>query len=119
MANHTGRGCFKKGVSGNPGGRPKRTAEEFALIQACKAKSPGALKVIESLMYEADKDAVRLAAAIFFIERGFGKPPDRIESPHPLEGCDFEVLLAIRDYFKQRIDEKKLLTNSLSNGGSS
>ncbi len=27
---------FRKGVSGNPGGRPKRTAEEVNLIAACK-----------------------------------------------------------------------------------
>ena len=34
MANHTGKGCFKKGESGNPGGRPKLPAEVKEAFQA-------------------------------------------------------------------------------------
>jgi hypothetical protein len=77
------RTAFKPGQSGNPGGRPKRTAEEFALIEACRQKSPEALGVIEHLMKHAEKDAVRLAAAIFIIERGYGKHLPAGEAPPP------------------------------------
>jgi len=64
---------FKKGRSGNPGGRPKRTPEEIDLIEACKQKTPEALAVIESLMHEGSNERVQLAAAAFIIERGWGK----------------------------------------------
>lgn len=65
--------AFGKGVSGNPGGRPKRTAEELDLIAACKDRTPAALAVIESIMMEGQSDKARLSAAIAIIERGYGK----------------------------------------------
>lgn len=71
------RTAFQPGKSGNPGGRPKRSpeekAEELALEAACRAKTKEALATIVSLMHKADKDSVRLAAAQFVIERGWGK----------------------------------------------
>jgi hypothetical protein len=65
---------FEAGKSGNPTGRPKRTEEEVSLIEACKAKAPEALRVIEQIMYEGESDKVRLTAANIIIERGYGKP---------------------------------------------
>ena len=70
---------FKKGRSGNPGGRPKRTEDEVNLIEACKQKTPEALAVIESLMHEGSNERVQLAAAAFIIERGWGKATKRVE----------------------------------------
>ncbi len=71
------RTSFQPGKSGNPGGRPKQTpeekAEELALEAACRDKTEEALATIVLLMNKADKDSVRLAAAIFVIERGWGK----------------------------------------------
>ena len=43
MANHTGKGCFKKGESGNPGGRPKLPAE---VKEAFQAKASDALAAL-------------------------------------------------------------------------
>lgn len=63
-----------KGQVLNPGGRPKKTAQELDLIAACRAKTPEALDVIVSIMMTSDKDAVRLSAAQAIIERGYGKP---------------------------------------------
>ena len=57
-------------------------------------------------MYEADKDSVRLSAATFIIERAFGKTAERIEPPNPLEGCDVEVLIAMRDEFNAASTKK-------------
>lgn len=71
---------FKKGRTGNPGGRPKRTPEEFELIQACKDKTPAALAVMVKLMSNASSDAVKLNAATAVIERGYGKPTTVIEA---------------------------------------
>ncbi len=67
------RSAFKPGTSGNPGGRPKRTPEEFAFEAACREKTTEALGMIQQLMRKADKDSVRLSAAIFILERGWGK----------------------------------------------
>jgi hypothetical protein len=80
--------AFLPGRSGNPGGRPKKTEEEFQLIHACQQKAPEALAQIERLMMNARAEKVRLGAAIFIIERGFGKAVARSESTSsPLESA--------------------------------
>ncbi len=66
--------AFAKGKSGNPGGRPPKTAQELDLIAACKAKTPEALGVIADLMTNGEKEQTRLAAALSIIERAYGKP---------------------------------------------
>ena len=79
--------AFKKGVSGNPGGRPKKTQEQFELEDACRKKTPEALNVITDLMVSARQDAVRLQAAMAIIERAHGKPLQRSEiRTGPLDG---------------------------------
>jgi hypothetical protein len=65
---------FAAGNAANPGGRPKRTEEEFELISACKTKTPAALEVIERIMVDGESEKTRLAAAIAIIERAYGKP---------------------------------------------
>lgn len=77
---------FPKGISGNPGGRPKRTDEEVQLVEACKQKTPEALEVILNIMQYGLNDKVRLDAAKFIIERGWGKALARVEhTPIPIE----------------------------------
>jgi hypothetical protein len=78
--------AFKKGVSGNPGGRPKRTAEELDLIAACKGRTPAALAVIESIMMEGENERNKLSAAMAIIERGYGKPVQPVEASGPNGG---------------------------------
>ena len=70
---------FPKGNSANPGGRPRRTPEETNLIEACKAKTPEALAVIEDIMHNGSSERVRLQAAEFIIERAWGRAPMQIE----------------------------------------
>lgn len=75
--------AFKKGVSGNPGGRPKRTEEELDLIAACKDRTAAALAVIESIMMEGENERNKLSAAMAIIERGYGKTTDKVEMSGP------------------------------------
>lgn len=65
---------FKPGQSGNPSGRPKKTAEELDLIAACKAKTPDALAVMVKMMTDGEQEKNRLTAAMAIIERAYGKP---------------------------------------------
>ena len=52
------------------------------LVAACKVKSRDALEVIEQLMVNGKSDAVRLNAAAFVIERGFGKAIQPTDNKH-------------------------------------
>jgi hypothetical protein len=67
---------WKPGQSGNPAGAPPRSPEEFSLQKACRELAPEALEVICEIMRAPKaKFQVRLRAAQFLIERGFGAIP--------------------------------------------
>jgi hypothetical protein len=71
-------GYFKKGQSGNPGGRPKSNP---GFREACRDLSLKALKALEEVI--KDKSAAnrqaRVAASRVVIEHGYGKATQVIE----------------------------------------
>jgi hypothetical protein len=67
---------FKKGQSGNPGGRPKAERE---VVEAARAAGARCVEVLVDLLDHNDS-RVRLAAADHLLDRGFGKPRQSIES---------------------------------------
>ncbi len=114
--------AFKPGQSGNPGGRPKRTQQEWDLMAACESMTPEALKTIVHLMHHADKDSVRLQAATFIIERRYGKSVEHKEiRSNPLSAIATATLLEMKRQIEARKEatrqgaperEQKLITDA-------
>lgn len=73
---------FQAGISGNLNGRPKKTAAEYELQAACRAKAPEALAVLVRIMESGDNERNQLAAAQMIIERGYGRPVQPTENKH-------------------------------------
>jgi hypothetical protein len=67
---------FPKGVSGNPGGRPKVLSD---VQEPARQKSPEAITTLANIMHN-DKapPAARVAAANALLDRGYGKPTQPI-----------------------------------------
>lgn len=65
---------FEKGKSGNPGGRPKESAEVKALA---REHGPAAIKKLAELM-NCGNPRTEVAAAQALLDRGYGKPAQAI-----------------------------------------
>jgi hypothetical protein len=76
MTNRTDKGQFAKGVSGNPGGRPKLPEE---LRELFRAKGPDALEVLTRCLQSSD-ERIAIAAATAILDRGYGKPAQTIDA---------------------------------------
>lgn len=61
---------FKKGESGNPGGRPK---EEREVLELARSKSRRAVERLTEWM-ESDNAKASVSAANAILDRAFGKP---------------------------------------------
>src|SRR6476619_5015818 len=67
---------FKKGQSGNPGGRPKVAAE---VKELARAHTGVAIESLVSIMTNAKSaPAARVSAANALLDRGYGKPPQHL-----------------------------------------
>ena len=67
---------FAKGQSGNPGGRPKGSAEVRELARAMTSR---AFEEIERMAFTGADDRIRLDAIKIILERGWGKPAQPID----------------------------------------
>jgi Family of unknown function (DUF5681) len=67
---------FKKGQSGNPGGRPKAIAE---IRELAREHTGEAVETLMSIMTDPKAaPAARVSAANALLDRGYGKPPQHI-----------------------------------------
>jgi hypothetical protein len=69
-------GGWPKGVSGNPGGRPKEIIE---VVKAARERTAAALATLDRVMAdEKASPSARVTAALGILERGWGKPMQSI-----------------------------------------
>lgn len=81
---------FKKGQSGNPGGRPKRTDAEKEALDAIRKLAPKVPKLLDELMEDAKSSAaIRLEAAKMILDRTYGKPDARMQMDARVQKGDF------------------------------
>src|SRR5262245_10988869 len=72
VPNPTGKGGFKPGQSGNPGGRPKAVRE---VMELARAASPDAIQTLRDICANPDAPpAARVSAATALLDRGWGRP---------------------------------------------
>ena len=68
-------GQFAKGVSGNPGGRPKRTPAEQKAIDMMKSATPEMVELVLSIAKDPKASFyAKLQAAELILNRSMGKP---------------------------------------------
>jgi hypothetical protein len=67
--------AFKKGTSGNPGGRPKKHSE---VIKLCQAHSVEAIELLVAVMRNRRHPKLALRAAEVLLDRAWGRVPHSI-----------------------------------------
>ena len=81
----TANGQFAKGVSGNPGGRPKRTPAEQQAIDMMKEATPEMVQLVLNIARsEKSSFYAKLQAAELILNRSMGKPETYLR----LEGAE-------------------------------
>lgn len=82
--------AFKKGQSGNPTGRPKKTAEIQEVESLARAVGPAAVARLKQWL-NSDDGRISVAAANSLLDRGFGKAKQTNEHSGP-DGGPIRVL---------------------------
>ena len=87
---------FRRGVSGNPSGRPKKIIDVVALARDSSTKAMG--RLIE--LIDSDDERIALQASLAMLDRAMGKPKQTAEVPEKRDASDYtsaELLDIIRD----------------------
>ena len=108
------RTAWKKGQSGNPGGRPKEVAE---VRELSRQYTDEAIQTLVTLMQSAKVERTRLAAASELLDRGYGRPPQAIDLGGPIQIVSYEAeqLSKLSNNELKKLDE---LTRKLADPGS-
>src|SRR5665213_861321 len=100
-------GRFKKGQSGNPGGRPAVIAE---IQQLARKHTEEAISTLAAIMRDTSlSPAARVSASTALLDRGYGKAPQFIDTnfAKPLRDYTDAELLAIIASGQQDADEEE------------
>lgn len=85
---------WKKGVSGNPRGRPKK---DFLAVEEAQKHGLDAINTLAKIMKDDEQAGpTRVSAASTLLERGFGKAPQKVDL-HATLGIseEFEKFLSV------------------------
>jgi hypothetical protein len=80
---------FRKGQSGNPGGRPKVLGE---VQELARQHAPTVIAELARLALKAKNEAARISAIRELLDRGYGKPRQAMEVSVPA-GDPLQMLL--------------------------
>jgi hypothetical protein len=94
---------FSKGVSGNPGGRPKvlGDVQEMARLHA-----PSVIVELARLALKAKSETARIAAIRELLDRGYGRPRQAMEFSAPA-GDPLQLMLEEIDALSRKSDRYK------------
>ncbi len=100
-------GQFIKGQSGNPGGRPKKTAAEEKAIEMLKELTPEAVEVVVGILRSEKTSAyAKLQAAEIIFNRAMGRPETYLKVDHTEESQE-EAAANLLALFEAAGEEEK------------
>ena len=91
---------FRKGESGNPGGRPKVLGE---VQELARQHAPSALVELARLALRAKSETARIAAIRELLDRGYGRSRQAVEVSTPA-GDPLQLLLEEIDAMSRKTD---------------
>lgn len=91
---HKNKTTWTKGKSGNPGGRSPRTGPNGeSLTELCRVVTAEAVDVLKKLMLnDGVEPKDRITAAIALLDRGWGKPTEKVDMEARVEQLGVPVI---------------------------
>jgi hypothetical protein len=100
LVNRTEKGQFPKGVSGNPGGKPKGGAPSILLL--ARSHAPAAIQTLAEIACKGKSESVRVTAACALLDRAYDRPAQSVEMDLKLTKNLEQMTLEELQQFRER-----------------